>query len=209
MSTSAEHALYRIRRTRRRGLAAKRYRGTWELSDESTSRVLASCDLMGAATFGEHAITDDKGDVWHLAANRAIMPSRWLLSDPTQRLALQFGQQILRKLANPLRRTALTLLDGDGKMLFQLIDPRKGVLDRMFGTRLDDWVLMAQERPVAEFVRLAKSDEKPKGLLDRVNRFLVGMDYGLASAGPSHTLAAPAALALIMLVHELTDSSAA
>ena len=207
MSAAPEHALYRLRRTRRDGLPVKRYRGTWVLSDEATKQVLATCDLMGVVTFRAHDIVDSSGRVWRLKANRAIMPSRWLLTDPLQRLVLQFHQQILRKLLNPWRRTGLVLLDANDQELFRLVDPRTGVLDRIFGPGIDDWVVMKRDKPAAKLVRLPKEKEDPKGLLDRLNKLLVRSDQGIASAGPAHILAAPAALAFLMLVNELTDPS--
>lgn len=207
MSAVAEHALYRLRRARRDGLPPKHYRGTWVLSDDRTKQVLATCELFGVVTFREHEIVDGDQQVWRLKANRAIMPSRWLLIDPAQRLILQFDQQIMRKLLNPWRRTGLVLLDASGKELFRLVDPRTGVLDRILGLGIDDWILMERDRPAAKLVRLSVDKEKPRGLLDRLNKLLVGSDQGIASAVPVHVLSAPAALALLMLVNELTNPS--
>jgi hypothetical protein len=209
MNVSTECALYRLRRTRREGLPPKHYRGTWQLSDERTRQVLATCDLMGVVTIRAHDIVDGEGQVWRLAANRRIMPSRWLLTDPAQRLALQFHQQILRKLLNPWRRTGLVLLDAGGKELFRLVDPRTGVLDRIFGPGIDDWVLMAPDHAAARLVRLEKEQEPPKGMLGRLGKLLARSDQGIASTGLTHALPAPAALALLMLVNELTDPTAA
>jgi hypothetical protein len=208
MSVVGEHALYRLRRTRRDGVPPKRYRGTWELSDDRTKQVLATCDLMGVVTFRAHDIVDGGGQVWRLAANRAIMPSRWLLMDPAQRLVLQFHQQILRKLLNPWRRTGLALLDAEDRELFRLVDSRSGALNRVFGPGVDEWIVMQHDSPVAKLVRLPKQAEEPKGLLGHLSKLLARSDQGIASAGPAHALSAPAALALLMLVNELTDSSA-
>ncbi|WP_119300322.1 hypothetical protein [Dongia deserti] len=208
MSAVADHALYRLRRTRRDGVPPKHYRGTWVLSDEATKQVLATCELLGVVTFREHAIVDSSGQVWRLKANRAIMPSRWLLSDPTQCLVLQFHQQILRKFINPWGRTGLVLLDPHGKELFRLLDGSTGLLDRIFGPRVHDWVIMETGRPVAKVVRLPREQEEAKRLLDYVNKLLVRSDQGFASEGSVHILPPAAALALLMLLNELTDSSA-
>lgn len=208
MSASTEHALYRSRRTRRDRDSDNRYRDIWELSDDTTKQVLATCDLMGRAVFGTHEIVDREQQVWRLAANRVVMPSRWLLTDPAQRVTLQFHQQILRKLLNPWRRIGLVLLDGCGQERFRLVGPEAGVLDRIFGPGIDDWAVMERGKPVAKLVRLPKEKQEPKGLLDRLSKLLAGADHGIASAGPTHVLAAPAALALLMLVNELTDFSA-
>lgn len=208
MIASAEHALYRLRRTRRDGLPPKHYRGTWELSDDGSKQVLATCDLMGIPTFGTHELVDGGGRIWHLRANRAILPSRWLLTDPSQRLALQFHQQMLRTLLSPWRRTGLLLLDPDEQELFRLVDPRSGVLGRILGPRVDDWVLMDKDVAVAKLMRLPREKQEPKGLLGHLGKLLGRSDQGVASMGPTHVLSAPAALALLMLVNELTDSSA-
>jgi hypothetical protein len=208
MSAVAEYALCRLRRTRRDGLPPKHYRGTWELSDDRTKQVVASCELMGVVTFREHEIIDGSGQVWRLAANRRIMPSRWLLTDPVQRLVLQFHQQHLRKILNPWRRTGLILLDANGQELFRLVDPRTGVLNRILGPHVDDWVLMERDKPVAKLVRLPTEKGEPKGLLGHLSKLLARSDQGIASIGPAHVLSAAAALALLMLLNELTDSSA-
>jgi hypothetical protein len=209
MSASPQHALYRVRRTRRDGMSDRRYRGTWELSDDATKQVLATCDLMRAAVFGTHEIRDHDQQVWRLSANRAVMPSRWLLTDPAQRLALQYDQQVLRKLVNPWRRTGLVLLDADGKELFRLVDPRTGLLDRTFGPGTDNWVLMQDDKPAARLLRLPKAQGEPKGLLGRLAKLVTRGDQGIASATATHALGAPAALALLMLADELTNPAAA
>jgi hypothetical protein len=207
MSASPEHALYRLQRTRRDGVQPKRYRGTWVLSDDHTRQVLATCELFGVVTFREHEIIDHDGQVWRLRANRAFMPSRWLLSDPSRRLVLQFDQQILRKLLNPWRRTGLVLRDANGQELFRLVDRTSGVLDRIFGPGIDGWVVMAGGKPVAKLVRLPKEKEEPNSLLGRLGKLLARSDQGIASTGPTHVLAAPVALALLMLINELTNPS--
>lgn len=207
MNVPIEHALYRLRRTRRDGIPPKHYRGTWVLSDEGTKQVLATCELMGVVTFRSHDIVDGDGQVWCLRANRAIMPSRWLLTDPSQRLVLQFDQQILRKFLNPWRRTGLVMRDADDNELFRLEDHASTLLDRIFGPGIDDWIVMTGDTLVGRLVRLPKQQEAPRGLLNRVSKLLARSDQGIASAGPTHILSAPAALALLMLANELTNPS--
>jgi hypothetical protein len=207
MSVSTKHALYRIRRVRR-SAPNESYRGRWEIRDEATKHVLATCDPLRVVTFGRHDIIDRDQQIWRLTANRGIMPSRWLLTDPTQRLVLQFDQQVLRNLLNPWRRTRLVLRDEKEVELFCLVDPRTSLLHRIFGTGIDDWVLMDEDRPAAKLVRLPKEQEEPRNLLGRLSRLLARSDPGIASMGASHPLSAPAALALLMLLNELTDSSA-
>ncbi len=164
---------------------------------------------MRAAVFGTHEIVDHEQKVWRLAANRAVMPSRWLLTDPSQRLVLQFDQQILRKLLNPWRRTALVLLDADDRERFRVVDARTGVVHRILGLGIDEWVVMACERQAARLVSLPKENEDSDGVLKRLSKLLFRSDQGIASAGLEHALPAPAALALLMLVEELTKAAAA
>jgi hypothetical protein len=207
MSASPEHALYRIRRARR-SAPTESYRGRWEICDDATKQVLAVCDPLRVVTFGTHDIIDRDQQVWRLEANRGLLPSRWLLTDPKQRLVLQFDQQVARKLLNPWRATGLLLLDGDGKELFRLADARTGLLSRIFGPGIDEWVVMQGDAPVAKLVRLPREQQEPKGLVGHLGKLLSRADQGIASAGSTHVLGAPAALALLMLVNELTDSSA-
>lgn len=206
MSASPEHALYRVRRTRRDGVSGSRYRGTWEISHEAAKQVLATCDLMRAVVFGTHEIVDHEQQVWRLSANRSVMPSRWLLTDPARRLVLQFDQQILRKFLNPWRRTGLVLLDASGRELFRLVGRKTGVLDRIFGPSIHDWAVMEGDRSAARLVHLPTQQEAPKGMLGRMAKLVERADQGIASAGPAHVLAAPAALALLMLVDGLDPS---
>jgi hypothetical protein len=208
MSVATTHALYRIRRVRRSG-PNESHRGRWEIRDEATKQVLATCDPLRVVTFGGHDIIDRDQQAWRLTANRGIMPSRWLLADPTQRLVLQIDQQILRNLFNPWRRTRLVLRDENETELFCLVDPRTSLLHRIFGTGVDDWVLMNKDKPAAKLVRLPREQEEPRGLLGRLSKLLARSDQGIASMGASHVLSAPAALALLMLLNELTDSSVA
>jgi hypothetical protein len=141
------------------------------------------------------------GDSRHHALALAAQRSKPALG------AAQFHQQILRKLLNPWRRTGLVLLDVDGRELFRLVGPKAGVLGRIFGPGIDDWIVMERDKLVAKLVRLPR-EEEPKGLLGHLGKLLARSDQGIASTGPTHVLPAPAALAPLMLVDELTDSSA-
>lgn len=206
MREPAEQPVYRLRKTRRAN-APKRYRGTYQISDDDTKHVLATCDVMGHIAFATHEIFDDRQAVWRMAPNRSIMPSRWLVTDPAGRLALQFHQQILRKILNPLRRTGLALLDADGHETARLLDSRTGIFHRMLGPGEDDWILARGNAPIAKLTRLPTPEPTGGGLLKRIGRLLTQSDRGLVSLGPRHVLSAPAALALFMLVAELTNPS--
>lgn len=207
MTAAPGQTIYRLRKTRSAD-PPKRYRGTLELSDEGTGQMLATCDVIGQAAFANHQIVDHRQAVWRMAPNRRIMPSHWLVTDPAQRVVVQFSQQILRKIINPLRRTGLILLDGAGNETARLLDPRTGIFHRLLGPGADDWILAWNGEPIAKLVRLPTPEPAGDGLLKRIGRLLTQSDRGLVSLGPSHALPAPAALALFMLVEELTNPSA-
>ena len=100
-----------MRRTRRSD-APKKYRYTLELTDDHTQEVMAACDVIGQPTFSLLKITDHEQRVWQMKPNRKVMPSRWIVTDPRDTIAMQFDQKRLGKLVNPLYRVALALLDG-------------------------------------------------------------------------------------------------
>lgn len=200
-------ATYRLRKFRRAD-PPKRYRATFELSDEHTKQIAATCDVMGHIAFATHEIVDDRQAIWRMAPNRRIMPARWLVSDPDGRVVVQFDQQILRKILNPLRRTGLTLLDAQGDATCRLVDTRTGFFDRLLGPGADDWVLARDGVTIAELKRLPTPKPKPAGLLGHLRNFLTRSDRGLVSSGAEHVLRAPAALALLMLVEDVTNPSA-
>src|SRR5690606_40600654 len=51
MSSSNEHAVYRITKRRRTGDVPKGYRHTWVVTDDATGESVAQCDLTGRAVF--------------------------------------------------------------------------------------------------------------------------------------------------------------
>jgi hypothetical protein len=191
----------------RNGGTPKGYRCTIELIDDATQQVLASCDLAGRATGSRVAIRDDQERVWSMAPNRRIMPSRWIITDPEQRIALQFDQKALQKLANPLYRTAFSLLDAAGEETCRVVDPRTSVADRILGVGPAEWIVVNGDQPVAKLVRLPRQKHRSPGLLGAVRAFLAGSDPGIVSLGRHHLLPAPAALAMQIVLDELTDVS--
>lgn len=207
MNNPEDRAAYRVRRERRGGDVPKKYRYTLELTDERTQRVMAACDLIGRATFSTLEIRDRERSTWQMKPNRKVMPSRWIVTDPQDRIAMQFDQKILGKLVNPLYRVALTLLDSDGNEVYRLVDPRTNLPDRIFGLGPGEWALLASEELAGKLARLPKQKEYPSGALGRLKRFLVGSDRAIISAGPEHVLAAPVALGMLLIFDELTDPS--
>jgi hypothetical protein len=204
---AASQAVYRVRRLHRKGDLPSKYRYTLEMTDDSTQEVMATCDLIGRATFATLTITDSDQRAWQMKPNRKVMPSRWVVTDPKGRVAMHFDQKTLGKLANPLYRIALAVLDAERGEVYRLVDPRTNVPDRILGVGPREWLLMAGERPVAKLVRLPKQREQPQKLLGKLRGFLAGSDQGIISAGADHILAAPVALGMLMIFDELTDTS--
>lgn len=203
-----DQAVYRVRRVRRRGDVPRKYRYTLELSDDRTQRVMATCDLIGRAAFSTLAITDHDDRAWEMRPNRKVMPSRWVVTDPDGRIALQFDQKILGKVVNPLYKTAIVLLDGEGDEVYRLVDPRTDIPDQIFGLGPSDWAIMKGEEAVAKLGPLPRRGERPTGFLGKLRSRLEMPDQGIISAGTDHVLAAPVALGMLMIFEELTDNSA-
>ena len=107
---------------------------------------------------------------WQMKPNRKIMPSRWVVTDPGQHIAMQFDQKMLGKLINPLYKTALTLEDGQGKELFRLVDPRTNIPDRVLSVGPNDWALMDGDQPVAKLVRLSRQTAPAKGIFGKLKK---------------------------------------
>jgi hypothetical protein len=207
MTISREQAVYRVRRTYRKGDVPKGYTSTLEIIDDNSRQVMAVCDLTGKAAFTALTITDHRQKTWQMRPNRKIMPSRWLVTDSGQNIVMQFDQKILGKMVNPLYRTVLSLNDGEGKEVYRLIDPRSSIPDRIMGGGPDDWAIISGEKTVARLVRLPRRTEPAKGIFGRLKNMLSGSDRGIISAGSDHALPAVVALGMLMLVNELTDTS--
>jgi hypothetical protein len=200
-------ACYRILKSTDRGDKPKKYRGSFRLVDERTGLEAASCDLVGNAAFATITILDGENRNWQMRPNRKIMPSRWIVTDPQQRVAMQFDQKILAKLVNPLYRTVLVLLAEDDSEAFRLVDPVANIADRMFGTIIGDWAILSGDRPVAKLTWLKRPGEPAGGLLGKVRHWLKSSDLAIVSAGEEHALAAPVALCMYLIFRELNDPS--
>jgi len=208
MSSDKDQTAMRIRRFYRKGGNVKKYGGSYELLDERTQEVLAACDLIGRAVFAQTAITDDKGRTWTMAPNRKIMPSRWLVSDPSGNVEAIFDQKIVGKLLNPLYKTALAICDSQGRETFRVVDPRKNIGDIIFGAGPGQWAVVAGDQPVAKLGRLQRDSQPAKGFFGKLRRFFTGSDQAIISAGSRHILAPAVALGMILIFNELTDGSA-
>jgi len=207
MAVSSDHAAYRVRRFNKKGDRPKKYRCTFEVTDERTRQVMAVCDLAGQAVFSTLAIIDHDSQTWQMKPNRRIMPSRWTVTDPGQTIAMQFDQKILGKLVNPLYKTVLALQDGAGKEVYRLVDTRTSIPDRVLGAGPDDWAIMSGDQPVATLGWLPRQTEPAKGFFGMLKKKLAMSDRGIISAGRDHVLPAAVALGMLMLFNELTDTS--
>jgi len=200
-------ACYRIQRSLDRGDKPKKYRGPFRLIDEDTGLVAASCDLVGNAAFATVTIRDGENRHWQMRPNRKVMPSRWIVTDPQQRVAMQFDQKILAKLVNPLYRTVLVLLTEDDSEAFRLVDPVANIADRMFGAKIGDWAVLSGDKLVAKLTRLKRAGEPAGGLLGKVRHWLQSSDFAIVSASEEHALSAPVALSMYLIFRELNDPS--
>jgi len=205
MGIPDHQAVYRIRKSYRKENRPKKYKNTYTVTDDRTEKILATCDLTGRAVFKTQSIRDHEQQTWQMNPNRRIMPSRWIVTDPRQRVAMQFDQKILGKVMNPLYRTMLALLDDQDREVYRLVDPRKSIPDRIMIADPGEWALMHGKRPMAKMVRLPRNEKPAKGFLGKLKKVLAGSDQGLVSAEQTHTLAAPVALAMLLLFNELDE----
>ena len=210
METAMGKAAYRIVRRRRSGEMPRKYEATYELVDEERQEIVAVCDLIGKAVFATLEIRDGKSNSWTLKPNRKVMPSRWLVTDADGEVAVQFDQKILGKLINPLYKTVLAILDGDGNELCRLVDVHGAKASRLLGLEIGKYAVARDDKAIATFESLPGRErhEKPKGLLGKLARWLTSHDSAIVSRGPDHFLPAPFALAMYLLYDDLTDTSA-
>ena len=82
---------------------------------------MAVGDLVGQAVFSTLTIIDQDSRPRQIKPNRKIIPSRWVVTDPGQSIAMQFDQKILGKMVNPINNTMLALLDNMAKEVYRLI----------------------------------------------------------------------------------------
>jgi hypothetical protein len=206
-NTLAEHAVYRVRKLHRRDAKPKGYQHTLELLDDRTERIMATCDVVGRFAFATHDVIDDLGRTWRMQPNRKVMPSRWIVTDPEQAIAMQFDQKIAGKLINPLYKCAMAFLNSDGEEVYRLIDPRTNIPDQIFGTGPDDWVIVDGDRLAAKLVRLPRKQSGAIGLRGVLRKLVATSDPGIVSVGGDHLFPAPVALCMMIIFAVLTDSS--
>ena len=207
MDTQNDQAEYRIHRFFEKDDKPLSYRDTFEITDDRTKEVLARCDLLGQAVFSKVEIFDKNRQVWQMAPNRKVMPSRWILRNPEKHIAMQFDQKVLGKFINPVYRAVLVLLDWDEKVKYRLVDPRKNIPDRIMSINTGDWAIMDGDRPAAKLTWLPRQEIAATGFMGKLKKFLIPSDRAIVSAGTEHCLNAPAALAMYIVFSELADTS--
>ena len=141
-AAASDQFVLRAVKSFRADVGDKGYSGSYDLRDERTDAVLASCDIFGSLLFSKTVIRDTSGRPWHLSPNRRIMPTRWILADLEGKIAMQFDQSVREQIFKPLTRKALFLLDADGRECFHLVDSRDSAFDRAIGNGPPEWHLM-------------------------------------------------------------------
>jgi hypothetical protein len=203
-----DRTAYRIqRRSDSRGKPAK-YRATYTLVDGQSQTAVVQADLIGRAVFGHMTLVDHCGCHWTLQPNRKVMPTRWRLSDEQENLEFQFDQKVFGKLANPLFKTVLAILDAQDRELMQLVNLHSKKAAFVLGLELGKYALVRDQSALAELSTLPRG--KPagrKGFPGPFKRFMAPSDRALISLTDRHPLPPPAALAMYLLYEELADTS--
>ena len=206
MNIPVDQAVYRVRRFLRKDNRPNKYQYSLELTDDRTQQVMATCDLAGKATFSTLTIVDQQQQIWQVRPNRKIMPSRWVLTDPSQHITVQFDQKILGKLVNPLSRVVLVMLDDGEKEICRLVDPRTSIPDRILGAEPDELAIMDGDQVLAKLGWLPKTEDQPTSFWGKLKTFLTTSDRGIISTGGTHALAAPVALGMLMISDDLVKN---
>lgn len=204
MPPEEPRASYRVRRFHRKDWKQRPYHESYEVSDEATGLVLASCDLAGRAVFTNLEITDDAGHHWQVTPNRKVLPSRWTLADDAGAVHLQLDLRLAGKLLNPVQRTSLAVLDASGSEVARLIDGRDGVADRMFGSNINERLLVREAQLLAQFTSLPRQGPQRTGFRAKLARLFTLGDRGVIVRSVDYDLPAPALLALIAIHDEIT-----
>lgn len=202
-------ATLRFREFKSKQHSGKGYRHSVEVVDESGSGTCV-CHLTGNACLS--ALTFFVGDqrAFELRPDRPIMPGRWTLTDREGRVVAAIGRPSLRAaLVNPLGRTVLSVFDDNGAGIAQLIDPRTSTADRVMGVGPDEWHLVRERDVLGRLVRLPTRKAPAATLLGRMLDAFTPSDRGLVSVGAAHALSAPVALAMVLLLDDVTSNTSA
>ena len=205
MNVLANQAVYRIRQLVREGDKPMIYQESLEIADDRTKEVLARCDLFGPAAFSKIEIIDKNYQTWQMKPVRRFKASRWIVTDPEKRIAMQIDQKAVGKFINPIYKVVLVLRDWEENVKFRLVEPKSNIPDRILPVNAGEWAIMAGDKPAAKLTWLPRQEVAAKGFLGKLKRLLTASDRAIISAGPLHCLDAPAALAVYLLFSELTD----
>lgn len=203
---SSEQAVYRIRRSHMSRSEQADYRYTLTLVDDTMTPSLARCDVSGGAVHSVIEITDGGDRNWKMVPDRRVMPSRWAITDPAGEKVMAIQLQILRKLANPVHRVALTLVSASNPA-YRIVDNRRNVLDRVLAPNPAEWLILDDIGVVGKLTRLRSDGPKPSGPLRQLSSWWQGTDRCIVTFGADHVFAAPVALGLQIIMDEVTDPS--
>lgn len=205
---SKSNTVYRFRVFNSKLHVRTGYRHSVEIADEASEKVLCTCHLFGNACLVPIELLQDPQPPLQLQPDRKIMPSRWTLSTADGRALTSFARKSLASaLINPLGKTVLTVFDETETEAGRLIDPRTSMVDRVIGSGPGEWHFVLGSEVLARLTRLPAQRPKPTTVLGRLLDVFMPSDRALVSAGPEHALSAPAALAMLLLFDDLTDTS--
>ncbi len=185
----------------------RRHGGVLELSESRHGPVAARSIPGPRPLLTGFEIADSDGHAWQASPDRKVMPSKWTVSDRDGVVAITIARRSVIRLANPLGRSHLVLLDADGAELCCVLDPRDSPLARLMVSP-SDWLLVRGDQPLARLGHLKREPDRQTGIRAKIGRLLLGGDPALVSFGNEHLLAAPAALTLMVVHRALIDPSA-
>ena len=205
MNMRANQAVYRIRQHIREGDKPMIYQESLEIVDDRTNEALARCDLFGPATYTRTEIIDNNHRTWQLKPARKFKSSRWIVTDPEKRIAMQIGQKAVGKFIKPVYKVVLVLMDWEDNVKFRLVEPKTNIPDPVLPVKAGELAIMAGDKPAAKLAWLPREEVVAKGFFGKLKKLLTASERAIVSAGPRHCLDAPAALAMYLIYSELTD----
>jgi hypothetical protein len=205
MNALANQAVYRIRQHVRESDKPMIYQESLEIADDRTGEVLAHCDLFGLAALSRTEIVDKNYQTWQMKPVRTFKSSRWIVTDPENRIAMQIDQKAVGKFINPVYKVLLVLRDWEENVKFRLVEPKTEIPDRVLPVDAGEFAIMAGDKPAAKLTWLPRQDVAAKGFFGKLKKLLIASDRAIVSAGPQHCLDAPTALAMYLVFDDSTD----
>ena len=198
----------RLLEERRKELAGRDYKRSYEARDDADGRVLARCDLYNKSLFSKLPITDHGGNQWEMRPNRRILTTRWILKAPDGADVFEIRLPGLLLMLNPFARTYLHLKDTRAGREYRFIDLESNFGDRFFRSPPGAWSITERGTVVATVTRLGRETEAPvkKGFFARLKRFFTGSDWGLLTPGTEPLLDAPVFIGLMLVYEEVSNA---